>query len=631
MTRHASPVPLSELSAHLNHVEAVTIVRELALRVADGTIAGVPSLHVVRLCWSGSITVEGPVAADGRAVARAGALLSTLLPAFDRADARVPGALRLMVARALGTLDLPPYGSLEEFAQTLSRFADQDPGRCIRDLLACRIKPETASPVRARDAEPMAANSRDSINDAAITISDIRRARRATGVTLAEISERTRIPASLLCEFEWGYLHHWPTAHAARRLMVNYAQAAGLDDHLVVRTAWPLLEESIRVRESSAAIPGPPPVVDAVPVEDDEEEPAGLARIASLSEQTSLVTMHPAVSAYRLRRRSAIVAALVIPALLLIGLVPGVREQVPVPDRILGPQVEPAAAPDHAKRAQTRRPIDRQEVAVQPARISGSPVYSPAFDSAGSAMFYHAASNGRSALMRAETDSRGAVLRITSVIDDTARNFHARPSPDGRQIAFDSDRDGERGVYVADVDGRHVRRVTGEGFAAVPSWSPDGGTLAFVRAEPGHSQVWNLWTLNLASGATRRLTSHRVGQPWGGSWFPDGTRIAYSHEDRLVVMDLPTGAQRVYQSPRKGKLVRTPAVSPDGTRAIFQVFREGTWLLDFRTGSMRKVLGDPSAEEYSWAPDGRRVAYHSRSAGKWGVWVMAEPTLSPEP
>ena len=249
--------------------------------------------------------------------------------------------------------------------------------------------------------------------------------------------------------------------------------------------------------------------------------------------------------------------------------------------------------------------------------------YSPAFSSVGSAMFYHAEADGRSALMRADTDSRGAVLRITRIVDDTARNFHARPSPDGARIAFDSDREGERAVYVADADGKDVRRVTGEGFAAVPSWSPDGGSLAYVKAEPGKPRVWNLWVTDLASGASRRLTSHSYGQPWGGSWFPDGQRIAYSHEDRLIVLDLQSGRQRVYKSPRKGRLLRTPAVSPDGRRVIFQVRRDGAWLLDLRDGSMRKVLSDPTAEEYTWAPDGSRVAYHSRQAGSWGVWVMA--------
>jgi Tol biopolymer transport system component len=209
------------------------------------------------------------------------------------------------------------------------------------------------------------------------------------------------------------------------------------------------------------------------------------------------------------------------------------------------------------------------------------------------------------------------------VVDGRANNFHARPSPDGTQIAFDSDREGERAVYIADSTGRNVRKVSGDGFAAVPTWSPDGRRLAFVRAEPGKPQVWNLWTVDLASGRMQRLTSHPFGQPWGGSWFPDGRRIAYSHETDLIVLDTEAGATRVYRSPRPGRLLRTPAVSPDGRRVIFQVYRDGAWLLDLKDGSMRKVLSDPSAEEYTWSPDGRRVAYHSRQSGEWGVWLMA--------
>ena len=114
-----------------------------------------------------------------------------------------------------------------------------------------------------------------------------------------------------------------------------------------------------------------------------------------------------------------------------------------------------------------------------------------------------------------------------------------------------------------------------------------------------------------------------MGQPWGGSWFPDGKRIAYSHEDRLIVRTLEGKDVRSFNSPVPGRLVRTPAVSPDGKRIIFQVRRDGAWMLDLASESMTRVLEDPSAEEFTWSPDGKRVAYHSRRSGAWGVWMMA--------
>lgn len=87
-------------------------------------------------------------------------------------------------------------------------------------------------------------------------------------------------------------------------------------------------------------------------------------------------------------------------------------------------------------------------------------------------------------------------------------------------------------------------------------------------------------------------------------------------------MDLQTRAATRYRSPVKGRLVRTPAVSPDGTKIIFKVFRDGAWLLDLADGSMLRVLTDPTAEEFAWSPDGRRVAFHSRRDGQWGIYVL---------
>jgi Tol biopolymer transport system component len=265
-----------------------------------------------------------------------------------------------------------------------------------------------------------------------------------------------------------------------------------------------------------------------------------------------------------------------------------------------------------------------EDVAEPPAAhaVPASVVYAPGFSNEGSAMFFASDDDAHSALVRADDAPRGTVLKITRVLDDAGRNFHARPSPDGSRIAFDSDREGTRAVYIADQTGHNVRRISGEGFAAVPSWSPDGTRLAFAKAEPDHPKVWNLWVADLATGEQRQVTFNTSGEPWGGSWFPDGRRIAYGYDDTLVVQELETRAARRYRSPISGRLIRTPAVSPDGRRIIFQVLRDGAWLLDLSNGNMRKVLDDPTAEEYAWAPDGHRVAFHSRRSGGWGVWVM---------
>jgi Tol biopolymer transport system component len=230
-------------------------------------------------------------------------------------------------------------------------------------------------------------------------------------------------------------------------------------------------------------------------------------------------------------------------------------------------------------------------------------------------------------LLEANLDNQGAPFGIVTVLDDDARNYHPRVSPDGRLLAFDSDRDGERGVYVGHRDGTNIKRVSGPGFAALPSWSPDMKWLAFVRAEPNRPNVWNLWLREMDSGRLTRVTSYRFGQTWAASWFPDSHRLSYSHEDQLVVSDLTTGSIDTFRSPLAGRLVRTPAVSPEGRRIIFQVFRDGVWMVDLDTRHMRRILDDSTAEEFAWNPAGSRVAYHSRKDGsEWRIWVTAPPS-----
>ena len=320
MPRPNGPVSLADLASAgvgLRPYEAVTIAREVALQVVRGQIAGVPSPHVVRLSSNGSVSIEGPVAAgDGRPVVRVAQLLDALLPDSDHAggsEFRVPGGLKLVVARALGTLDLPPYGSLEAFVESLDRFAATDPAAAIAGLVvsfteATAVRPPQeavqATPVVAAQVQPFvaarASEPRPRQPREALTISDIRRARRATGVPLVKVAERSRIPLGLLRQLEWGYFFNWPRGRYGRSQLVRYARAAGLDEELVLSTVTPLID----LAEPPAALPQPAAEPAALMLRPPAELDVRVSPAA-----TFLVPIE-AEEVHRHRRRGGLVAAL---------------------------------------------------------------------------------------------------------------------------------------------------------------------------------------------------------------------------------------------------------------------------------------------------------------------------------
>ena len=278
MPRPNGPVSLAEVAAagvRLRPYDAVTIAREVALQLVRGQIAGVPSAHVVRLSGNGTVSIEGPVAAGGRPVVRVAQLLDALLPDGEAgSEFRVPGGLKLVVARALGTLDGPPYGSLEAFVESLDRFAATDPAAAITNLVVSCVgssaarsqePPAQTLPVVAAQVQQFVAvtpaESRPTQPSEPLTISDIRRARRATGIPLAMVAERSRIPLGLLRQLEWGYFFNWPTGRYGRSQLVRYARAGGLDEELVLSTVTPLIDAA---EPAAASLAEPAPVPAAL-------------------------------------------------------------------------------------------------------------------------------------------------------------------------------------------------------------------------------------------------------------------------------------------------------------------------------------------------------------------------------
>jgi WD40 repeat protein len=563
-------VLLAELIARGVRVEsheAVAIAQQLIQR---GAVA--PAPHNVRLATEGIAECAGCDATPG--VYEIAIFLQTLLPS-ERVG--VPGGLRYTIARGLHEVEARPFDSIDELAAALQRFEKGDRRSVVGQLVRREIRLKPVAPVAEFPLEPAAAQVAE--------FPPVRAAAQVADMPLT-LAAAPAADIALTPPHAMADLSFTDVPYAAAAAHVPAPQ------FLEARVARPA--STWRTLGSVAAAL----VICAA---------GGFTGVRLWTTARHAPVAHQAVA------QAEPVRITPPPA---VGSRPSGRAQMSAPaPSVAGP---------------TRRLAPRQQaragdaVAVAAVDTHRTPVFSPAFASNGSALFFHTGgSHDERSAIAVSNNGAPYGLEVMTIVDDGARNYHVQPSPDGRTIAFDSDRDGERGVYIAKRDGTDVRRISGDGYAAVPTWSPDGRRLAYIRAEASNPNVWNLWVQSLDDGHVTRLTNYRYGQTWSASWFPDGQRICYSHEDKLVIASLDTGREQVFASPVKGRLVRTPAVSPDGTKVIFQVFRQGAWMLNVGDGSMQFVLTDPTAEEFAWAPDGRHVAFHSRRDGAWGIYVIA--------
>lgn len=107
-------------------------------------------------------------------------------------------------------------------------------------------------------------------------------------------------------------------------------------------------------------------------------------------------------------------------------------------------------------------------------------------------------------------------------------------SPDGKKIAFASNRLGDFDIWVLPVFGGYPRRLTTDpGDETHVSWSPDGRLIAYVSAQSGNADIW---LIPAAGGEATRLTEHPAADLYP-AWSPDGRALVFV-SDRSGAMRL---------------------------------------------------------------------------------------------
>lgn len=174
-------------------------------------------------------------------------------------------------------------------------------------------------------------------------------------------------------------------------------------------------------------------------------------------------------------------------------------------------------------------------------------------------------------------------------------------SPDGRQVAFTALGD----LYVMPVGGTPRNVTHDEALDAEPAWSPDGRYVAWSSDRAGDALL-DLWILDTQTGAMRRLTSEPT-SAMGPAWSPDGTRLAFLDVDGIwraasvAMVDVASGRVTKLHAQLFGP--GAPAWSPDGSRVLITAlhkyaarFREGTnQLLSIATDGGEDVWHEPVA------------------------------------
>jgi len=157
----------------------------------------------------------------------------------------------------------------------------------------------------------------------------------------------------------------------------------------------------------------------------------------------------------------------------------------------------------------------------------------------------------------------------------TESNMQATFSPDGTRLAFVSNREGNNEIYVMNVDGSGVRRLTDHPAAdAVPTWSPTGAQIAFTSDRGGTPQVY---VMSATDGSSLRKISS---ESWAdrASWSPPPyNEIAFAAQSGpgydIKVFDLSTGETRRLTFGEGSN--ESPAYSPNGRHIAFMSTRKG--------------------------------------------------------
>ncbi|MFN8459577.1 MAG: hypothetical protein U0401_33850, partial [Anaerolineae bacterium] len=233
-------------------------------------------------------------------------------------------------------------------------------------------------------------------------------------------------------------------------------------------------------------------------------------------------------------------------------------------------------------------------------------------------------------------------LQETRLTNDAYIDQHPRWSPDRKQIAFSSNRDGDFEIYVLNANGSGLRQITYNSTDdKYPDWSPDGHTLSFISNE---SDVSEVYLVDLDTNEIIQLTHSQKERFFANvDWSPTHLeRLLVTTSEILSIKDKTASfgpslwlfdlrSKDLYPISPNDWRVAWPRWSPDGSKILTWSIAANndtggdyyTITIDninghYKIGKMQP-LGLSPGYNFSWSPDGNALIY------------SLSPKITPEP